>query len=236
MWCPAFDKLGKFDHEALRSVGFDVPEQSPLCPALAHEARRSIHCCCEPGNLLSDRANAKFEVYDNTKEDDFTTEATMEWVKQTLQDPGDVLFYCSPCTGGSPWQAFNLAKHAGVGTGHFSQRMSDHLELHWKLWERFEVVARHCAKVGATVLIEWPRGCAYWRKPRVRALLSELHFKYTTFDGCMYGLRAKIHGKVGMPIRKPWTIAYLNSDIGRFLNKTCDHSQLHHPRSGKQQF
>ena len=82
--------------------------------------------------------------------------------------------------------------------------------------------------------MEWPRGCAYWREPRIADFLDSCGFRFTHFDGCMYGLRAKTHGKLGMLIRKPWAIAFINSTIDEYLNKTCDRSHAHHPCSGSQ--
>ncbi|MFM7982089.1 MAG: hypothetical protein ACKPKO_22500, partial [Candidatus Fonsibacter sp.] len=56
------------------------------------------------------------------------------------------------------------------------------------MWNGFEKVTRHCAKIGATVLLEWPRYCAYWKEPRVSSFLRGMKFGYADLDGCMYGL------------------------------------------------
>ena len=49
----------------------------------------------------------------------------------------------------------------------------------------------------------------------------------------MYGLVAS-HGKdAGLPIKKPWRVAYLNSSLGEFLNLKCDGSHEHSLCSGK---
>ena len=53
------------------------------------------------------------------------------------------------------------------------------------------------------------------------------------FDGCMYGL-VSLHGKnAGLPIKKPWRVAYLNSNLGDFLNSKCDGSHDHSSCSGQ---
>eukprot|EP00974_Lingulodinium_polyedra_P069186 6698196-Lingulodinium_polyedra.AAC.1 len=45
-----------------------------------------------------------------TKEDDFTQQSAFAKVWRSLTGPRDVLFYCSLCTGGCPWQRINRAK------------------------------------------------------------------------------------------------------------------------------
>ena len=37
---------------------------------------------------------------------------------------------------------------------------------------------------------------------------------------------------VTLPIRHPWRMAYINCDIGKYLNKVCDHNHGHAPCSG----
>ena len=110
-------------------------------------------------------------------------------------------------------------------------RLIDHWDLHWRLWESFEKVVKHCWAVGATVMLEWPRFCDYWQEKRVAELLAEMKFNFTDFDGCMRGLVAKHKGNASPPIRKPWRIAYLNSSIASDLNKMCDGSHRHVLRS-----
>eukprot|EP00975_Prorocentrum_lima_P047740 9981925-Prorocentrum_lima.AAC.1 len=101
-----------------------------------------------------------------------------------IKGAGDVLFYSSPCTGGSSWQRINTEHARRVQCMSFAQKLVDHYDLHWKLWVGFERVARHCHAVGATVFLEWPRHCAYWREPRVVSFMQELGFTYADFDGC----------------------------------------------------
>ena len=150
---------------------------------------RFIHCCCEPGSTLSKHTSRRFQVEDVTKEDDFTKPETLKRLTGQIRGPGDVLFYSSPCTGGSGWQRINLGRAKATGDEVLPMNLVRHYDLHWRLWVNFEKLARHCANVGATVLLEWPRYNDYWKEPRVASFLQELGFKYTDFDGCMYGLR-----------------------------------------------
>ena len=98
-------------------------------------------------------------------------------------------FILPPVRGGSGWQRINLAKARAAGNEFLPKAMLEHYDLHWRLWVNFEDMARHCARVGATVLLEWPRYNDYWKEPRVAKFLDDLKFRFCDFDGCMYGLR-----------------------------------------------
>eukprot|EP00972_Heterocapsa_arctica_P022442 3301158-Heterocapsa_arctica.AAC.1 len=50
----------------------------------------------------------------------------------------------------------------------------------------------------------------------------------TEFDGCMYGLVAP---KAGLPINKPWKVAFNRSSIADYLNLKCDKYHYHAPCS-----
>ncbi|MFM7980998.1 MAG: hypothetical protein ACKPKO_16945, partial [Candidatus Fonsibacter sp.] len=81
-----------------------------------------------------------------TKESDFTDKKTVENVIKTIRGVGDVFFYCSPCTGGSSWKNLNLELAKRRGWTHTVVNLIGHLDLHWRLWQSLELVARHCAR------------------------------------------------------------------------------------------
>eukprot|EP00969_Alexandrium_andersonii_P294593 13020993-Alexandrium_andersonii.AAC.1 len=66
--------------------------------------------------------------------------------------------------------------HACGGDSVFARNFAGHFDLHWRLWEGFEEVARHCKRVGATVMIERPRFCSYWSEPRISGFWNDLGF------------------------------------------------------------
>ena len=68
----------------------------------------------------------------------------------------------------------------------------------------------------------------------VNEFLVKHDFKHTYFDGCMYDLVTKYTGVATLPIRHPWKLAYINCDIGKYLNVICDRSHRHAPCSGKE--
>ena len=108
---------------------------------------------------------------------------------------------------------------------------------HWaefnRLWKRFEAVAKVIIPLGVAMFIEWPRGCRYWANSRVSRFLKKNGFLFADFDGCMYGLVATKGKEAGMPIEKPWRVAYLNSSLGNRLNMKCDGSHIHTPCAGQ---
>ena len=81
-------------------------------------------------------------------------------------------------------------------------------------------------------MLEWPRFCSYWQEQRVSQFLKDMHFKHTDFDGCMYGLVSRREGTDGLPVRKPWRIAFIISTIDKHLNLLCDGSHPHVPCNG----
>jgi hypothetical protein len=99
--------------------------------------------------------------------------------------------------------------------------MRRHWALFRRLWKSFEIAAAHAAALGAQVYVEWPRGCAYWKHPRVSKFLEPHRFEFSDFDGCMYGLTAAHGVRTGHPIKKPWRIASVNSTLPSRLNLRC---------------
>ena len=73
-----------------------------------------------------------------TKETGFTDQRTIGNVIRKLKGLGDILFYCSPCTGGSAWQKLNMDVAKCKGWESTIVRLIDHWDLHWRLWESFE--------------------------------------------------------------------------------------------------
>eukprot|EP00972_Heterocapsa_arctica_P090611 13369601-Heterocapsa_arctica.AAC.1 len=96
------------------------------------------------------------------------------------------------------------------------------IEAHWTLfrllWAAFERICIPAIERGASIFIEWPRGCKYWKEGNVVAFLKKYNFKTTEFDGCMYGLVDKHGPKAGLPINKPWEVAFNRSSIADYLN------------------
>eukprot|EP00974_Lingulodinium_polyedra_P114122 11049090-Lingulodinium_polyedra.AAC.1 len=62
----------------------------------------------------------------------------------------------------------NASRASKNGCIRYFVRLAGHLTLHKRLWKNFVTVIEHCFKVGATVFIEWPRECAYWKDPKIQ--------------------------------------------------------------------
>ena len=144
-----------------------------------------------------------------------------------LRGPSDILWHSQPCTGGCPWQKYNMRK--GEST---REKIKDHYKLFRDIWKAFTEIAEIAIKRGAMVIIEWPKGCAYWNNMKVKNFLRKHEFDETFIDGCMYGLVASSGNEVGTPIRKPWRLAHRGLRFTPDL-KTCDHSHSHTPCQGK---
>ena len=78
------------------------------------------------------------KIVDITQETYFTNQCTVNGVIRKLKGLGDILCYCSPCTGGSAWQKLNLDLAKRKGWESTIVRLIDHWDLHWRLWGSFE--------------------------------------------------------------------------------------------------
>ena len=131
------DNVDGFDRDYLTENQFVIPyvkHDVLAMPVPAGDCKSSakyalIHCCCEKGSLLSRplvRNDSAVRFIDVTKEDDFASGSTLNKVLANLRGPGDMFFYCSPCTGGSAWQHINLAKAVTNRWHHSMLRLLHH--------------------------------------------------------------------------------------------------------------
>ena len=105
--CRGEDSVDGFDREYLEILGFVL--QRKACQSVPADEKSFIHCCCENGRLLPNPVGGThMQIVDVTTETDFTDQRTVNDAIRKLKGPGDILFYCSPCTGGSAWQKLNL--------------------------------------------------------------------------------------------------------------------------------
>ena len=172
--------------------------------------------CCSPTSLISSgcASDSKGCACQRTTEaEDGTTQSAVKRACCFLSRANSLLWSSMPCTGGSSWQRINVKLPGGYA------RLQRHQRLFNKLWHRFEEVARYTHQKGNHVAIEWPKGCSYWKLPKVRKLIKDLDLKHICFDGCMLGLRSVVNN---LPIRNPWVI-YTNSDeiLKEFSGLTC---------------
>ena len=216
----------KFYYKA--SGGLPAEYQNPAAPAASHPVKRRIlEWCCGPNSRIGDHRDAKngCEVTRITEKEDGTTARGLSLAQSVVVKPRCLLFSSMPCTGGSPWMRINVRRPGGYAI------LRRHIKLFNKLWNNFEQVARAAHAAGNYIAIEWPRGCSYWKLPKVRRLMKDLNLKFIHFDGCMLGL----YSRKGNPIRKPWSIA-TNSEcmIKEFQGCLCCGHKTHDPCAGSE--
>ena len=196
----------------------------------ANYNRVMIEGCTNPGSLLSEKTpwSKGCKVIPIDKNDDWCSSGTLEKCREILTCNRSSLWFSSPCTGGTSWTHINMLRGSTT-----VNKIKGHWSEFRKLWKRLEEIANFAIPLGVKIFIEWPRGCIYWKNLKVVRFLEKYGFKFADFDGCMYGLVAS-HGKdAGLPIKKPWRVAYVNSSIGNFLHLKCDGSHEHSPCSGQ---
>ena len=214
-----------------RGVDCGQARKAMLAPALAATGmpvkRRILEWCCGPNSHIGSHPCTKKGclVTRVTEKEDGTTEHGTNIALKQVSEPRCLLFSSMPCTGGSPWTRINIKRPGGYA---IHRR---HIRLFNKLWHNFEIIARQAHAAGNPVAIEWPRGCSYWRLPKVQALCKELGLKFADFDGCRFGIRSI---SSGLPILKPWRIATNNYELYQgFKGMKCSGCSKHAPCAGK---
>ena len=77
-----------------------------------------------------------------------------------------------------------------------------------------------------SIAVEWPKGCTYWKLPKVKGILDKHGLDKSDFDGCAVG----IVNADGIPLKKPWSVATNVGMLGKTLSKfkcrcTSPHAQ-----------
>ena len=61
-------------------------------------------------------------------------------------------------------------------------------------------------RFGGRIAMEWPKGCKYWKFPRVAAFCRDAKLASVCFDGCAFGVKSVALATKGLPIKKPWRV------------------------------
>ena len=195
---------------------------APLAAAAAHlqVGRTIVEYCCSSTSILGrpSRHTLGCAQVRLTAAQDMTTASGIAMAHKALLRVFPLLWAAIPCTGGSTWQHIN--KHLPGG----GIRLRRHWRLFRKLWHNFEPLAEMTLSKGGHVAIEWPRGCQYWKVPRVARFLQRNKLMISDFDGCMVG----VTDLKGVPIKKPWRIATSSPRIwGALQGLKCNKHEFH---------
>jgi hypothetical protein len=88
----------------------------------------------------------------------------LEFVKQAKQKNQTILLWgAMPCTGGSPWQTYNIKRYPTAAA-----KIRTHIKIFKQLFDNFVIVSRQVIESGGVVVNEWPTGCTYWNFPVVK--------------------------------------------------------------------
>ena len=69
-------------------------------------------------------------MFDVIKEQYFAHSKTVREVIRRHKGPGEVFFYCSPCTSGSTWQGLNLELAKRKGWANTKVKLFNQCDLH----------------------------------------------------------------------------------------------------------
>ena len=182
-----------------------------------------LEFCTDDASILGQCAPKDCDCIRITESVDATSEEGLQTCLKTAARPNTLVWAAIPCTGGSAWQHVNKRFPTA------RKKIRAHRALFKKLWCRFEAVARVAREHGNKLAIEWPRACAYWRSKSVKRFIAEYGLKIVKVDGCSFGLT----DGCGTPVRKPWSVATDDENIGEALERRCPGHATHTPVAGK---
>ena len=90
-----------------------------------------------------------------------------------------------------------------------------------RLWTAFERGATIADRRGATVVMEWPKRCDYWKDKQVVRYLAEHGYSTASVHGCAVGLTSVCKATKGRLVKKEWQLATNKAEIARRLEKRC---------------
>ena len=138
----------------------------------------------------------------------------VEFAKQVQH----ILIWASlPCTGGTPWNFINNKIPSA------RKKVANHRKLFNLLWKSFEAFLDEMGHLSPSIAIEWPKGCTYWKLPKVKSILDKHGLDKSDFDGCAVG----IVNADGIPLKslgllllmsKCWGKRCLSSNAGVLLH------------------
>ncbi len=80
----------------------------------------------------------------------------------------------------------------------------------------------HCWNIGAFLLIEWPKSCAYWNDPDIVVWIARFQLQFIEFHGCQFDLTSINPATFGELINKPWYGPVMNSQfIAKEMTQVC---------------
>ena len=88
-------------------------------------------------------------------------------------------------------------------------------------------------KRGATVVMEWPKSCDYWRHKRVQAFLTKHGFQDAEVHGCAVGLRSIVKNTEGLLVKKRWRLSTNDEVLASRLSRACLRDHQHIPLVGR---
>ena len=135
-----------------------------------------------------------------------------------------LLFGSIPCTGGCPFNHINGQTESGRAN------IRKHVLAMIPLLRTFERLCAIAQKCGNFICLEWPAGCAYWRRRDVQRLIEQYGLTVVRFNGC----RLQITDPEGRPLAKPWKLATnCPGIIKRFQDLKCRGDHVHAANRGE---
>ncbi len=182
--------------------------------------RALIEICCDPDSELTTMGQrCGMSTCRITRSERFDQPRGLLRARDFIgRNPGTDVFASLPCTVWCTWSFVNEATRGPA----FVKRLA------WRRRQSIRMVghAESCfidaLSSGGGAHFEWPRRCLGWQRRRVRAMLSRLKLLVADFDGCRFGVEARL----GLLALKPWRLATSRPELASILRTyrcTKDH-------------
>ena len=203
-----------------------LPEHQCLISSNGPVDRTLVEFCCGPNSRLG----RSYECSKGCRVIRITEELNANSVQgKFLSAKGmcsrrGLLFGSIPCTGGCPFNSIN--ERTEQGKANIRRHIANMLPL-LRTFEKLCALADRCDNF---ICLEWPAGCAYWKRKDVQRLIETYNLTVVKFNGC----RLKLTDSSGNLLAKPWKLATnCPGIIKRFTGLKCLRDHEHGENNGK---
>ncbi len=190
------------------------------CKVCAGDINRNLsEVCCSNKSFMGLTTVESYgcNISRITIKEDFTTDFGLDMAISNIKGPQDGAWVCIPCTGGGKYNGPNYKNYEGA-----RRKMLNHFILFRKMKRSLIKLLEHCWNIGAFLLIEWPKSCAYWNDPDIVVWIARFQLQFTEFHGCQFDLTSINPATFGELINKPWYGAVMNSQfIAKEMTQVC---------------
>ena len=133
----------------------DRPTRAKPASVSSSHVRTVVEICCSEDSQMGVKTveSQGCRHVRITVKDDFMKDETVAKIIREIRGEDTILWFSMPCTGGSPWQKYNM-KHKSA-----REKMKGHWKVHKCMWKNFEIICEVAMQKNAFIINEWPDRC-----------------------------------------------------------------------------